>query len=232
VVHTSAIAGFSNYGRFVVVEHHWDSGDFYSLYAHLNSIAVQPSQNVKRGERLGIMGHTGEGIDRERAHVHLELNMMLSREFDDWYTAHIRNDPNRHGLYNGLNLAGLDIARLYLALRKQPNLTIPEFLAQETTFYKVTLPTSHHFDLLERYPWLLRLPIRNAKSWQVSFAQSGLPLKIEPAEIAVTQAQLTFFKRSRARYWDLTRGTLTGRGEKAALTENGRRWMELLIFPN
>ncbi len=232
VVHTNAVSGFSNYGRFVVVEHHWDSGDFYSLYAHLNTIAVQPGEHVARGERLGIMGHTGEGIDRERAHVHLELNMMLSREFEGWYNSHIRNDPNRHGLYNGLNLAGLDIARLYLALRKQPSLTIPEFLAQETTFYKVTLPASQHFDLLKRYPWLLRSSVRDAKSWEVSFAQSGLPLKIEPGAVGVTRPELTFFKRSRARYSDLTRGTLTGRGESAALTENGRRRMELLIFPD
>jgi murein DD-endopeptidase MepM/ murein hydrolase activator NlpD len=232
VVHTNPISGFSNYGRFVVVEHDWDSGDFYSLYAHLNSIAVQPGQHVERGERLGIMGHTGEGIDRERSHVHLELNMMLSREFDGWYTSHIKNDPNRHGLYNGLNLAGLDIARLYLALRKQPGLTIPQFLAQEKTFYKVTLPENHHFDLLKRYPWLLRSNVHDAKSWEVSFTQSGLPLKIEPGATAVAQPELTFFTRSRARYWDLTRGTLTGRGEHAALTENGRRWMELLIFPD
>ena len=29
-----------------------------------------------------------------------------------------------------MNLAGLDIARLYLALHKNPSLTIPEFLSR------------------------------------------------------------------------------------------------------
>ncbi len=38
-----------------------------------------------------------------------------------------------------MNLAGLDIARLYLALRKNPSLTIPEFLKDEEIFYKVSL---------------------------------------------------------------------------------------------
>ncbi len=230
VVHTNTVSGFSNYGRFVVIEHQWDGADYYSLYAHLNSIAVQPGQRVKRGERIGIMGHTGAGIDRERAHVHVELNLMLSREFESWYNAHFRNDPNRHGLYNGLNLVGIDIARLYLALRKQPSLTIPDFLAQETTFYKVALPQSKHFDLLKRYPWLVRSSAtREAKSWEISFAQSGVPLGVEASAKVVSQPALTYFKKSSARYWDLTRGTLTGRGEHASLSENGRRWMGLFI---
>jgi murein DD-endopeptidase MepM/ murein hydrolase activator NlpD len=233
VVHTNLVAAFSNYGKFVVVEHHWDGSDYYSLYAHLSSIAVQTGQHVGRGEVLGVMGHTGEGIDRERAHLHLELNLMLSREFESWYNTYFRNDPNRHGIYNGLNLAGIDIARLYLAVRKQPALTIPDFLAQETTFYKVTLPDSRHFDLVKRHPWLLRSPAaRNAKSWEISFTQSGVPLKVEAGSIAVRQPELTYFKRSSAPYWDLTRGNLSGRGEHASLSENGLRLMQLLIYPD
>jgi murein DD-endopeptidase MepM/ murein hydrolase activator NlpD len=233
VVHTNLVSGFSNYGRFVVIEHEWDGAKYYSLYAHLNSIVVQSGQHVQRGQQLGVMGHTGTGIDQARAHVHLELNLMLSREFESWYNVYFRNDPNRHGLYNGLNLAGIDIARLYLALRKQPSLTIPDFLAQETIFYKVTLPDSKHFDLLKQYPWLLRSPASDhPKSWEISFAQSGVPLKVEPSSKAVTQPELTYFKRSAARYWDLTRGTLTGRGDHASLSDSGRQWMRLLIYPD
>ena len=233
VVHTNLVSGFSNYGRFIVIEHEWDGADYYSLYAHLNSIVVQIGQRVQRGERIGVMGHTGAGLNRERAHVHVELNLMLSREFESWYNIYFRNEPNRHGLYNGLNLVGIDIARLYLALRKQPSLTIPDFLSQETIFYKVTLPDSRHFDLLKRYPWLLRSPAsRDRKSWEISFARSGVPLKIEPSPKAVSQPELTYFKRNSARYWDLTRETLTGRGEHASLSSNGRQWMRLLIYPD
>ena len=53
-----------------------------------------------------------------------------------------------------MNLAGIDVARLYLALRKNPALTIPEFLAGEETFYKITLPKAQHFDLSTLYPWM------------------------------------------------------------------------------
>ena len=55
------------------------------------------------------MGHTGEGLNQARAHVHLELNLMLSRQFEAWHEASFKNEPNHHGLYNGLNLVGIDI---------------------------------------------------------------------------------------------------------------------------
>ena len=63
VVHTNVVAGFSNYGRFVVVEHRWDGSSYYSLYGHLSSIAVKPGKEIRRGEILGVMGHTGEGLE-------------------------------------------------------------------------------------------------------------------------------------------------------------------------
>jgi len=92
-----------------------------------------------------------------------------------WYNTFFRNDPNRHGLYNGMNLAGLDVAHLYLALRKNPALTIPEFLAGEEASYKITLPKARHFDLPTLYPLMLAAGKRSGSSWEVSFARSGVP---------------------------------------------------------
>ena len=85
----------------------------------------------RRGERIATMGHTGNGIDQARAHLHLELNLMLSRQFESWYDTYFKKEPNWNGIYNGINLAGFDIARFYLALRKNPALAIPEFLSSE-----------------------------------------------------------------------------------------------------
>ena len=141
VVHANLVPGYSNYGKYIVIEHRWDGSSYYSLYGHLSSIHVHPGDSVKRGQPIAIMGYTGVGINRERAHLHLELDLMFSHQFEAWHDAFFRNDPNHNGIYNGLNLAGLDIARLYLALRTRiPSLTIPEFLSGEETFYKVTLP--------------------------------------------------------------------------------------------
>ena len=119
VVHVSREAGASNYGRYVVLEHRWDGCPFYTLYAHLASISVESGQSLQQGETLGIMGFTGAGIDRERAHIHFEVCMMLSRNFEGWHDANFPKDPNRHGIYNGLNLAGADPAALLLAVTKK-----------------------------------------------------------------------------------------------------------------
>src|SRR5207248_11109944 len=78
VVYTNAVPSYSNYGKYIVIEHQWDSSPYYSLYGHLSAIQVRVGQSIQRGTRIGIMGYTGKGITRERAHLHLELNLMLS----------------------------------------------------------------------------------------------------------------------------------------------------------
>jgi len=161
------------------------------------------------------------------------LNLMFSHQFEAWHNAFFKNDPNHNGIYNGINLAGLDIARLYLAVHKNPSLTISQFLQEEETFYKVTLPKSSHFELPKAYPWLLTGNSGKEKSsWEVSFARSGLPLKIEPSDKHVTQPELSYFKRSSIDYSYLTRDEISGRAETAHLTEYGRRLMRLLIWPD
>src|SRR5437660_87542 len=232
VVHASQVAGYSNYGRYVVVEHSFGGCKYYSLYGHLSSIAVHPGQHVAQRDQLGVMGHTGEGLNQARAHVHLELNLMLSRQFDGWHEASFKNEPNRHGLYNGLNLAGIDIARLYLALQKRPELTIPEFLSEEETLYRVLLPAAKHFDLPKFYPWMLHGSGDGAASWEVSFNRAGVPLKIQANPKAVTEPELSYLKPGGVDAAILTMDRIAGRGDGAHLTDKGKQFMRLLVFPD
>ena len=232
VVYTNVVPAHSNYGNYVVVEHRWSGASYYSLYGHLASVAVQRGAEVMAGARVGLLGYTGEGLDRERAHVHLELNLLLGRQFGAWYDTYNKAEPNYHGLYNGINLTGLDIARLYLALRKRPALTIAEFLTDEETFYRVALPASRHFDLPRRYPWLRHGASDETPSWQVSFNRAGVPLKVEPGQDAVTAPVLSFVKQQAGDYSNLTRGVVAGSGASAHLSESGDRLMRLLIFPD
>jgi len=233
VVHTNLVPGYSNYGKYIVIEHHWDSSSYYSLYGHLSSIAVQSGDTVNRGQRIAVMGYTGTGLNRERAHLHLELNLMLSHQFEAWYNTFFRNDPNHNGIYNGMNLIGLDIARLYLALHKNPSLTIPQFLSREEIFYKVTVPKSRHFELPKLYPWMLTEGNRSEKSsWEISFAQSGVPLRIESSDKNVTQPELSYARKSSVDYSHTTRDVISGHGASAHLTDYGRQLMRLLIWPD
>ena len=233
VAHINPVPGYSNYGKYIVIEHRWVGSNYYSLYAHLSSIAVQPGETVRRGQRIAVMGYTGTGINRERAHLHLELDLMFSRKFEAWYNTFFRNDPNHHDIYNGMNLAGIDVARLYLALRKNPALTIPEFLKDEETFYKVTLPKARHLDLATLYPWMIAGGKRNnAASWEVSFARSGVPLRIEPSDRHVAQPELSYVKKSSTECSYLTRDIVSGRGATTHLTNYGAQLMRLLIWPD
>jgi murein DD-endopeptidase MepM/ murein hydrolase activator NlpD len=233
VVHTNLVPRFSNYGKYVVVEHRWDGCSYYSLYGHLSSIQVHVGQRVQQRDQLGVMGHTGEGLNQVRAHLHLELNLMLSRQFESWHDSLFKTDPNHNGLYNGINLMGIDIARLYLALRKRPSLTIPEFLSEEETLYRVQLPDSGHFDLRRFYPWMLAQ--KNAEkpvSWEVSFNRAGVPLKIEPSGKHVGGPELSYMRQSGIESSHLTRDQIAGRGQGAHLTDKGKRFVRLLIYPD
>ncbi len=233
VVYTSLAPGHSNYGKYIVIEHRWGGSPYYSLYGHLSSIDVRAGQAVQRDEHIAVMGYTGEGLNQARAHLHLELNLMVSHRFQEWYDKFYKREPNHHGIYNGINLDGLDIARLYLELRKNPALTIPEFLEAEETHYKVTVPRSGYFELPKLYPWMRRGDAnQKTASWEVSFNRAGVPLKIEPSDKRVSQPELTYVKKTAIDCSLLTRGEMTGRGQRAALTEYGQQLMRLLTYPD
>lgn len=237
VAYVNNVASYSNYGKYVVVEHWWSGAPFYSLYAHLGSVDVRVGQRVEQGARLGRIGYTGRGIDKGRAHLHFEINMLLNREFPRWYeTAGLGS--NRHDMYNGYNLAGLDAAALYVALQNNPNLTIEQFLSRQEPFYKVVVPNDGPLDLLYRYPFLA--PGRRgraldaasrAASWEISFTQTGLPIRIEPHDRQVSGPTVTMVKRADIPYSYLTGGTLTGSGAFYELSSSGRRYLDLLTIP-
>lgn len=231
VVHTNTNPAWSNYGNYIVIEHRWGGAPYYSLYGHLKSVDVKTGRRVTRGEHIGEMGYTGAGLNQERAHVHLELNMLLSREFESWYDRFNKTEPNHHGIYNGINLIGLDVARLYLDLRKRPELTIPQFLASEETFYRVRLPASKHFDLASSYPWLVRGDMRGIAR-EISFNRAGVPLKIAPTREPVSAPTLSFVKPRNVDYSLLTRNVVGGKGANPALTDTGSKLMQLLTWPN
>jgi len=232
VVHASSNPHWSNYGNYVVVEHLFGGCRYYSLYAHLNKITAAVGTPVKKGDKIGVLGFTGEGIDQRRAHLHLELNLMLSPNFEVWHQAYFPTEINRHGIYNGLNLAGIDIAALYLALQKNPALTLPEFLARSEPMFKVAVPSSWKIHVARFYPWLVA-PSRNpgAPSLEIEFDASGIPLKITQGDKKVTEPELTSIKRSNLSYSILTRGLVTGSGDRHHLSENGMRYLRLLAEP-
>jgi murein DD-endopeptidase MepM/ murein hydrolase activator NlpD len=229
VVHANDTASHSNYGRYVVVEHRWGGCPYYSLYAHLNAIAVKPGDRVRMGETLGRLGFTGRGIDKRRAHLHLEIDLLLSEDFENWHRLVYPRDINRHGLYNGLNLAGIDVAAFYLAHRKDPDLTLAAFLGRTEPAFTVVIPDSKEFTLAKRYPWMLGgASGGGARAWRITFGASGVPFKIEPLETPVQSPRLVWVKPSSVGYRYTTKDYVTGSGSSPTLSDAGKGLMHLL----
>lgn len=225
VAYVSETAGRSNYGKYVVIEHEWENAAVYSLYAHLADITCKVGDPVLLGGVIGRMGYTGEGITRVRAHVHLELALMLSSRYQDWAPKTL----NYHGLFNGMNLAGADVAAFFLAHKANPQLTFPQFLASYPAYFKVTIPNRGPVELATRYPWMLRANAAKAsESWEISFSETGMPLEIHASDRRVTQPTITSVKPSEIPHRFRTRNLLTGEGQQASLSAGGLDLVNLL----
>jgi murein DD-endopeptidase MepM/ murein hydrolase activator NlpD len=234
VVYANYFAGSSSYGKYVVVEHWWDGSPFYSLYAHLGSISVREGQTVRQGMRLGQMGYTGPGLNKRRAHLHFEINMMLNSRYKEWHETNYRTG-NKHDIYNGVNLAGLDVAALYVALERHPDLTIAEFITEHDAYFRMAVPNNGLLDLTDRYGWLmdvssLREIGGNPNSWEISFTASGLPVRIEASPERVSTPTVTAIRRSGIPYNYLTGGLVSGKRDNYSLGKSGARYASLLTL--
>jgi murein DD-endopeptidase MepM/ murein hydrolase activator NlpD len=71
----------STLGRYILIKHRWPSSrqPFFSLYAHLASIAVESDAQVRAGQIIGTMGQTSSSPDARNwmaiaPHLHLEFH--------------------------------------------------------------------------------------------------------------------------------------------------------------
>ena len=230
VAYINRKAGRSNYGNYVVVKHEWQGSPFYSLYAHLSEVSARQGQPVRQGEQLGIMGHTGRGLNRERAHLHLEVGMLVNQNFQRWFERYYGSARNWHGLYSGLNLAGLDVAALYRAQREQgASFDIRDFVRQQEVFFQVLVPGPKPPDMVHRYPWLVPGTVGNrASSWKIAFTQTGLPVRITPSDRKVNEPTLLEVAPSDVPYRYRAKGFLAGQEDNAYLTREGKKAMGLI----
>ncbi len=233
VRHVNTTSSYSNYGRYVVVEHQWDGSPVFSLYAHLSDVTVKPGQRVRRGETIGRVGYTGRGIDKRRAHLHFEIGLLYNTNFNGWHQQYFVGSPNRHGIYNGLNLFSLNPVDLYAAQRKNPELSLGAFLRSQDAYFRVRMPNSRHLQILKRYPWLAGEHAgKNPRSWELSFSPAGLVLSAEPSEVPTEKPKLVSIKNSSVPYRYVTRGLISGGQGSASLSKTGLRTMHLLIYPD
>lgn len=233
VVHTSEEAGASNYGRYVVVEHVLAGSPYYSLYAHLGSVLVRPGELVRQGQPLGRLGYTGAGINRERAHLHFEFCLMLNRNFEGWFAQYLAGQPNRHGIYNGMNLAGLDPIGLLKTVRANPQTGPADYIRRQTPLFRVTVNDSPHFDLLALYPWMVpRGEAATAPAWAVTLSDQLIPMRIEPRAGRVAEPLVEWLGAANPALSHQSRNLVAGTAAAPRLTDSGKRFAHLLTFPD
>ncbi len=227
VAYTNPKTAHSTYGKYTVLEHSWKSGPIYTLYAHLAETSAPPGEAVTQGQQIGILGHTGVGLDRKRAHLHLELSLLLSTRFQAWYDKHYTSH-NYHGNHSGINLAGFDFAAFYLAQKKNPQYTAAEFIQATPVHYKVTTPRKGDLEIASRYPWLIKGDASTpTPSWELSLSSSGLPISIRPSMRATSKVIITYIRPS-ANHGDHTKNFISGKGNRAQLSKIGKRYIELV----
>lgn len=182
VVYVNHIAGKSTYGIYVVLEHDGEDLPVYSLYAHLAKVApgISPGVRVEEGALLGVMGNTSGGyvIPQRRAHLHFEMGVRLSDDFQRWYNAQKIKDDNEHGVWNGMNLVGFNPLAYFARVRARGTPDMADYVREELpTAFTVLLKTTKVPDFVRRYPALVEgdIPVDGVGGWEVDFTWYGLP---------------------------------------------------------
>lgn len=186
VTHISEVAGNSSYGRYVVIEHTGLTPAIYSLYAHLADMAenLKEGQTVRAGQILGTMGRSAGGysIPPDRAHLHLEIGLRLSDNFQTWYDREGFGSPNQHGNFNGMNLVGFDPLRFFETYRAGRMLMPADYISREPAALLLRVSSQEEPWFLKQYPALRiggTLP-EDLAGWEVSFTAYGLPKRFKP----------------------------------------------------
>jgi hypothetical protein len=87
VVERNDQAEISTLGRYLIIQHALSGCTVFSLYAHLDTVAVTTGIQVRAGDRIATMGQTSSSADARTwmaiaPHLHLEFWDEQGRSFD------------------------------------------------------------------------------------------------------------------------------------------------------
>jgi murein DD-endopeptidase MepM/ murein hydrolase activator NlpD len=232
----------SNYGNYLILRHQVEGLEIFSLYAHLHEIRsdLKIGQPVKAGESIAVMGRTAntrEGISRDRAHVHFELNLLVNDRFSAWYKKTFPTQKNDHGDWNGQNLLGIDPWRLLVAQHNEgAHFSLLHFLQTETQLCRVFVRKTS-FPWLKRYHSLVRPNPKAEKEgiigYEIALDFNGVALELIPRAASEINNKATFqlLSVNEAEYHkNPARRLVTPRGSHWDLTSHGLNLLELLTY--
>ena len=240
VVYVSSKPALSNYGKYIVIRHLVEGLEIYSLYAHLSDIqpGVAAGKPVKAGEVIAVMGrtsNTGERISQDRAHCHFELNVFVNENFAAWYRKYLPGQRNDHGIWNGLNLNGLDPREILLGER-DGKFSLLNFVRGQTELCRVQVRATG-FPYVKRYAPLVLPNPRAAKEgvagYEVALNYNGVAFALMPRAVSelkgASRFQLLSVNEPEARAHPC-RKLVEQRDGHWQLTSQGMRELELLVY--
>jgi murein DD-endopeptidase MepM/ murein hydrolase activator NlpD len=242
VAYINTRPSLSNYGNYVVLRHQIEGLEVYSLYAHLREVraGLKPGQAVKSGEPIAIMGRTAntrEGISKDRAHVHFELNLLLNERFSRWHKKTFPSERNDHGEWNGQNLLGLD-PRLILVEQRQEGakFSLLRFIQRQTELCRVLVRRTD-FPWRRRYSGLIRAYPRaeqeGTAGYEIALNFNGVAFELVPRAASEIKGKGKFqvLSVNEAEYHkNPGRRLVAKRGKRWELTSHGINLLELLTY--
>ena len=242
VAYISTRPSLSNYGNYLILRHHVEGLEIYSLYAHLREIRhdLKVGQAVKAGEPIATMGRTAntrETISKDRAHVHFELNLLVNDRFAVWHKQSVPGQRNDHGVWNGQNLLGIDPKPILLGQREQgAKFSLLSFLQNQTELCRV-LVRKTDFPWLKRYAPLVRPNSRAEKEgiagYEIALNFNGVAFELSPRAASEIKGKAKFrlISVNEAEYAkNPGRRLVAKRGSRWELTSHGSNLLELLTY--
>jgi murein DD-endopeptidase MepM/ murein hydrolase activator NlpD len=242
VAYISTRPSLSNYGNYIVLRHRVEGLEIYSLYAHLHEISdgLKSGQAVKAGQTIAIMGRTAntrEGISKDRAHVHFELNLLVNDRFASWYKKNFPDQRNDHGNWNGQNLVGLDPRAILIAQRNEgAKFSLVNLIRHETELCRV-FARKTDFPWLKRYAPLIRPNAKAEKEgiagYEIALNFNGLAYELIPRAASEIKRKDPFqlLSVNAAEYHkNPARRLVTQKGSHWELTSHGINLLELLTY--
>lgn len=236
IAYVNRVGGDSSYGVYVVLIHDDPVGPVYSLYAHLASVprALHVGTAVPAGTPLGIMGNSAStGIPLSRAHLHLEIGVLLSERFGAWSRAN-RITPDR-GNYHGWNLFAVNPLDVYARRGCDTRFTFSAYLESVPAAFELVLSPPRLPEYFARYPTLWHGQTTHRGPLVLRVSEGGVILSGRPA----SEAELASFQSLRKPIVQCVDESALGRnGMRLIAKSNGcwtlgraaARWLEVLTY--
>jgi murein DD-endopeptidase MepM/ murein hydrolase activator NlpD len=242
VAYINRRSALSTYGNYVILRHKIEGIEVYTLYAHLREVrqGLGVGQQVRAGETIAVLGRTAgtrEGISKDRAHVHLEIDFLVNDNFASWHKKTSPGQRNDHGEWNGFNLIGIDPRKVFLDQKSQASgFSLLKEIRGQTELCRVFVRDTN-FPWIRRYPFLVRHnPVAEKQGivgFEIALNFNGLPFDLTPrAESEVKgSGKFTLLSVNEAEQKrNPSRHLVARQKDRWKLTNNGLRLLDLITY--